>query len=301
MSDIKDAVQPQQWYQALPRPQYAQLKRVPVDSAWFEVYQLPHDVFAIYEPHHFQEVLSFLIIGEEKALMVDTGLGMQDMKAVVDELTDLPVEVMNTHTHFDHIGGNWQFGTVHVFDHPTAVARLQTGVPRTGEYTSEIDTNFTPEAFHWQGPLPIDLDTFVTKPCTFETVEEGHVFDLGGRRFRVVHTPGHSPDSIMLANDEEKLLFTGDTVYPASLYAHIRKSDGLDSKEDVYRRTVHRVSEEFSGYQLYCSHNEPLRPGSMLTQVAEAFDAIAEGTHPFLVDDEGLKKYQFDGFAVITQ
>lgn len=301
MSDIENAVQPKRWYEALPRPGYAALERVPVKSDWFEVYRLPGNVFALYEPHHFQEVISFLILGGEKALLLDTGLGFCDIKAVVAELTSLPLLVVNTHTHFDHIGGNWQFDFVHVINEPTATARLTIGVPRPGEYTSETDENFEEAAFDPCCEIPIDLAAFATKPSCFKTIEEGAVFDLGGRTFRVVHTPGHSPDSIMLANDAEKMLFTGDTVYPASLYAHLQKADGLDSQEDVYRRTLHRVSEEFSSYQLYCSHNEPLRPGAMLVQVADAFDKIAEGTAPFAVDQEGLKKYQFDGFAVITR
>ena len=106
------AMQPEHWYDALPRPAYASLERVPVTEDWFEVYRIQPDLYAIYEPGHFQEVISYLITGSEKALLVDTGLGMGNIRKVVEELTSLPVLVMNTHTHFDHIGGNALFDTV---------------------------------------------------------------------------------------------------------------------------------------------------------------------------------------------
>ena len=73
---IADAVQPDAWYEALPRPQYATLEAVEQPDPWFSVYRLPHDVYAIYEPGHFQEVISYLVLGGEKALLIDTGMGM---------------------------------------------------------------------------------------------------------------------------------------------------------------------------------------------------------------------------------
>lgn len=303
MSDVKDAVQPVHWYEALPRPQYATLEPVNAVSDWFAIYKLPQNIYAIYEPHHFQEVISFLIIGEEKALLLDTGMGFQSIKTEVEALTNLPLIVVNTHTHFDHIGGNHEFDTVHVFNEKTAEERLAIGIPHVGEFTYELNTNFQPPAFHYKnGEIPVDLNTFSTKPANkVATFEDDHVFDLGGRQFEVVHTPGHSPDSIMLANHAEKILLTGDTIYPASLYAHIQKADGLNSSENTYQSTVHMLAKRFADYDLYCSHNEPLRPGTMLTAVATAFDAIANGEMPYITDEEGLKKYQFDGFAIITR
>ena len=124
MTKQDNVVQPSQWWQVLPRPQWRELPRVQVKSDWFEVYQLLHQIFAIYEPHHFQEVMSFLVIGSTKAMLVDTGMGIKNIKAVVEELTDLPLVVVNTHTHFDHIGDNWRFDLVHVLDEPSAKERL---------------------------------------------------------------------------------------------------------------------------------------------------------------------------------
>jgi glyoxylase-like metal-dependent hydrolase (beta-lactamase superfamily II) len=66
-------------------------------------------VFAIYEPKQFEEVISYLILGERRALLFDTGLGVGKISTVVGRLTPLAVTVVNSHTHFDHVGGNAEF------------------------------------------------------------------------------------------------------------------------------------------------------------------------------------------------
>src|SRR5262245_21891516 len=77
------------WCDGLPRAAYARLERTPVADDWFEVYRVAPDVFAIYEPFQWQEIISFLILGQEQALLVDTGMGISSIRRVVDELTTL--------------------------------------------------------------------------------------------------------------------------------------------------------------------------------------------------------------------
>lgn len=96
-----------EWCQKLPRPEYAKLQRIPVTDTWFEVYKVAADVFAIYEPHQFEETISYLIVGHVRALLFDTGMGIGDLKALTSKLTTLPVTVLNSHTHNDHVGDNW--------------------------------------------------------------------------------------------------------------------------------------------------------------------------------------------------
>src|SRR5216684_8250228 len=95
-----------EWCKKHPRPAYSKLERVPTADPWFEVYRIRSGVFAIYEPHQFEEVISYLILGERRALLFDTGLGVGAISQVVRQLTPLPVTVLNSHTHFDHTGGN---------------------------------------------------------------------------------------------------------------------------------------------------------------------------------------------------
>jgi hypothetical protein len=100
-----------EWCKALPRPDYKALERVTVSDAWFEVYKPAKNVFAIYEPHQAEETIGYLIVGDKRALLFDTGMGISDVKKVTAELTKLPIVVVNSHTHDDHVGGNWEFET----------------------------------------------------------------------------------------------------------------------------------------------------------------------------------------------
>src|SRR5579864_6874853 len=92
------------WCKALPRPEYKSLERVAVSNPWFEVYKAAPAVFAIYEPHQSEETISYLIVGSKRALLFDTGMGITDIKKVTAELTHLPIVVLNSHTHNDHVG-----------------------------------------------------------------------------------------------------------------------------------------------------------------------------------------------------
>lgn len=95
-----------EWCKNLPRAEYKSLEHVQVSDPWFEVYKPARDVFAIYEPHQSEEVISYLILGSRQALLFDTGMGISDIKMVAQELTKLPIIVLNSHTHNDHVGDN---------------------------------------------------------------------------------------------------------------------------------------------------------------------------------------------------
>ena len=76
---------------------------------WFTVETIDKDTFAISEYRHWEETHCYLICGTEKAVLIDTGLGIGNIKSVVDSLTSLPVMAVTTHVHWDHIGGHKYF------------------------------------------------------------------------------------------------------------------------------------------------------------------------------------------------
>src|ERR1700685_4282953 len=71
-----------EWCRVLPRPEYKNLPRVPISDPWFEVYKVAPAVFAIYEPHQFEETISYLVVGDKQAALFDTGMGISDLKKV---------------------------------------------------------------------------------------------------------------------------------------------------------------------------------------------------------------------------
>jgi len=82
-----------EWCKPLPRPEYAQLKRLLPDDPWFEVYKVAPGTFAIYEPHQSEEVISYLIVGQKQALLFDTGMGIGNIHKIVSRLTSLPSQL----------------------------------------------------------------------------------------------------------------------------------------------------------------------------------------------------------------
>ena len=94
------------WRDAAPMTQIAALQAAGVEDDWFKLYLTAPGVFAITEPRQVEGVSSFLIVGSKRALLFDSGLGLGRISDVVRRLTMLPVIVVNSHTHFDHVGGN---------------------------------------------------------------------------------------------------------------------------------------------------------------------------------------------------
>ncbi len=265
---------------------FSELSPLAIQNKWFQVYQLPYNVFAIFEPYHFQEVISFLICGNEKALLLDTGMGIGNIKSVIEQLVSLPLIVVNSHSHFDHTGDNWRFEAVHLLNLPESVFLLEKGYKLPAG-----DENLSLNAYRYPEDLWFDYTKLQVKPSKIIPVSAGHIFHLGNRSLRVIATPGHSDDSIMLADDENKILFTGDTVYPAPLYAHLSQSN-----LETYMNTIKRIAAEFSDYTLMCSHNNPIWEGKALFEVENAFLYVYEQKKA----NPEIKQYQFSDFSIIA-
>src|SRR5262249_13684333 len=105
---------------AIPKhgPEYSNFKRILLSEDWFEAYQITDNLFVFYEPRHYEETIVNLVIGEHKAALIDTGCGIGNLRKAVEEVTDKPVVVINTHSHPDHLGSNHQFDEIAMFDHP---------------------------------------------------------------------------------------------------------------------------------------------------------------------------------------
>ncbi|MCY9414827.1 MBL fold metallo-hydrolase, partial [Bacillus haynesii] len=86
------------------------------DDQWFTVTKLDECTYAISEYGHWENVHSYLLIGVKEAVLIDTGLGIGSMKTVTDGLTDLPVSVITTHVHWDHIGSHGEYQRIYVHE-----------------------------------------------------------------------------------------------------------------------------------------------------------------------------------------
>jgi glyoxylase-like metal-dependent hydrolase (beta-lactamase superfamily II) len=255
------------WCSALPRPEYKPLERVSVSDPWFEVYRVAPGVFAIYESHQAQEVISYLIVGTKQAALFDTGMGISDIQRVTAELTKLPIVVLNSHTHLDHVGGNWQFTDVLGMDTDFTRARAR-------GTTAGVQDEIRPDMIC--GPLPngFDARSYTTRPWTVTRwIHDGDRLDLGDRVLEILSTPGHTPDSMCLLDREHGLLFTGDTYYPAPIWL-FRPETNLDA----YATSVQRLAALASQLTTVLgAHNVPIAPPQILPRLVSAFSDIRSG------------------------
>lgn len=164
----------------------------------YAVTKISDSHYRIAEGNVFME----LLLGGEKALLIDTGYGFGDLKKAIRRITDLPLIIVNTHAHPDHTCGNWQFDEpvwIHARDlencslYNTPEARL-TAMPK------EKPDDFLEKEYLQGGTGHLTA------------AKEGQVFDLGGLELEVVELPGHTGGSIGLMDRAGRRLFVGDAM-----------------------------------------------------------------------------------------
>lgn len=280
-----------EWCRPLPRPEYKSLERVKVSDPWFEVYKPAPGVFAIYEPHQSEEVISYLIVGEKRALLFDTGMGISNIKTVTSELTTRPIAVLNSHTHNDHVGGNWEFSDVYGMD---------TEFTRKNSLGSRADAQaeITPAQICGTLPAGFDPKTYTTRAWKITAfTRDGDEFDLGGRRIEVLATPGHTPDAIALIDRANGLLFTGDTYYPAPIWLFRPETDLA-----AYGASIRRLASLEPEVKLVLgAHNIPVAPPSVLGRLVTAFDKVRAGKVQASPDSKSKVLYKVDGFSFLMR
>ena len=136
------------------------------------------------------EATGYLVVGEEKACVIDTMNGLNDLDKVVREITDKPVFVINTHGHGDHICGNVYFEEAYM--HPED-NELAAGFARDPEFIRDCE------------------EKGLSMP-PFRPVKGGDVFDLGGKTLLIYDLPGHTMGGILILLKEDRILFTGDSI-----------------------------------------------------------------------------------------
>lgn len=260
------------------------------EQPWFAVREVEPDVYLVCEPPH---VNSYLVVGSERAMLLDTGMGISDIKAVVDGITDLPILVVNSHHHFDHIGGNHLFNERAI--HAAGVDLVQQETPpdwcsgnmayiagmleRVSVY-EELDRAYFRllTADTSPRPLPAGFDAAEWRivPCApTKALHDGDVIDLGGWMLRVFHTPGHSIDSICLFDQTRGVLFGGDTIMTGPIYTHLPGGNVGDLARSV-RQLMREVGSDVK--TIYCSHM--LRysvDGAFLAEVADGAQRVLAG------------------------
>jgi len=226
---------------------------------WFTIEPLDGDTFAISEYRHWEETHCYLLLGTERALLIDTGLGVADMGAVVRSMTRLPITTVTTHVHWDHIGGHGCFDTIAVHE----------------QEQDWLDGRF---------PLPPQVvrQNLTAKPCAFPAgfdperyqvfqgrpqivFRDGSQFELGGRTVTVIHTPGHSPGHCCFYEPERGFLYAGDLIYEGCLDAFYPTTDPA-----LFFRSVQRIGR-MDVKRVLPGHHRLDIPATRIGEVEAAF------------------------------
>jgi glyoxylase-like metal-dependent hydrolase (beta-lactamase superfamily II) len=283
--------------------------------SWFHARPVARDTWLVAEPGH---VNSWLVAGRDRAVLVDTGLGIAPIRPVVEALTAAPVDVLHTHAHFDHVGSDAEFAGVAI--HPAGVAELRAGTSAAerrrylayarrmlaaADAYRALDRDF----FHLLSadsdphPLPDGVEQWWDPPPAPEPalLADGDVVDLGGRTLTVLHTPGHSPDSVCFLDDRDGLLLAGDTVNTGPIYAQAPESDLADFAASTAR--LAELADDVS-LVLMGHFGRGVAEGRYLRDVADAFARLLAGdavTRPARdCDDDPVREAVFDQCSILV-
>lgn len=249
---------------------------------WFTVEKIDSDTYVISENKHWEETNCYLVCGSEKAVLIDTGLGIANIKEVVDKLTNLPVQVLTTHIHWDHIGGHKHFDNIAVH---------------------EVEKDWLTGEF----PLPLEIvkKNLMMKPCEFpdkfseenyevfqgkpqQILKDGDCIDLGSRKLQVIHTPGHSPGHCCYYESDRKYLYSGDLIYKGCLDAFYPTTNPQQFKESVEKIASLEIKRILPGH-----HELNISP-ELVYEIQNAFCKLEKEGN--LVQGKGI--FNFEKFQI---
>lgn len=247
---------------------------------WFDIFPLEHGVVAIGEPHHAEEVFCYVIFGKDKNILFDTGMGIKPLLPVLGNLgvTNKELIVINSHWHFDHIGGNKEFDKVLVSKNKYEAQGVVRGWNR-----EDLSKYFFFDGF-WHKGWPADFEAKNFCIPGYNKIEpvlqQDYEINLGDRVLRIIETPGHTPGGISLFDETHRILFTADTLYEGPLYCFEDESDQNIMLASLYKlgNLGKRISIIHPGHNYATNQPSLIYDAILLLQRAihkEAPDAVS--------------------------
>jgi len=255
------------------------------DDSWFTVEQIDHTTYAISEYGHWEKVNSYLLVGEHRAVLIDTGTGIGNIKELVEQITDLPVSVITTHVHWDHIGCHTYFDDI--FVHEYEKSWLADGIPGLSieQIRHDVGRDITkplPDGFDLQ-----NYQLYRGKPT--HAVKDGDTLAIGNRTLTFLHTPGHSPGHLCIYEEDRGYLFTGDLLYKGTLYAFYPSTD-----PQQFVQSIERISQLHKIHKIMPGHHDTVLDRRFLSKVRGACRALlaaGEARH-------GTGVHAYDEFSI---
>ena len=205
------------------------------------------DDIYVFTSELYAQVMAGVIFTSQGVVVIDTLLFPQE----TDELLHLVRRrsrngvryVINTHSQSDHVYGNYLFDETEVIAHELCRQTLQ----RHGEEELNEAREQIPELAEVQLRLP---------SITFD---EELTLRLGNKTLRLMHTPGTTPDSIVVHVREDKVLFAGDTVMPVPHIVDGDRLELMESLRSIGKLSVDNIVQGHGGVLLRGEVKETLR------------------------------------------
>jgi glyoxylase-like metal-dependent hydrolase (beta-lactamase superfamily II) len=265
-------------------------------TTWHTITSIGENVYQISEPIGIIEprfgvstVNMYLIVGEDYAALIDSGMGIGDVSAEINRITSLPCMVLNTHYHWDHVGANASFkeraiheSEVDLVAQKQNVASIRKAM-KSPAAQAALPPGFDPSAYR-----------IIPKPAT-RSLQDNELIDLGGHVLKVLHTPGHSPGHVAFWHEANNMLFTGDTASMGPVYACFEGGDPEALAESVKRlATLPNVRMICPGHNEIIAKQDWLRELAECVEAAIAGDVLGEPRKGFIVG----KEVRFDTLSV---
>lgn len=230
---------------------------------WFTMEQIAPDTWRLSEYRHWEETHCYLLLGRDRGLVIDTGLGIGDIREPLEALTDMPLTAVATHVHWDHVGGHRHFPAFYA--HALELPWLQGAYPQPVEAVRAMvaDRCRLPEGFDVNA-----YQLFQGTPAAL--LADGDEIGLGGRSLRVLHTPGHSPGHMCFYEADRGWLFTGDLVYRGELLAFFPSTDPAAYLQSLERTAALPVKRVLPG------HHDPDPPPEIVPRMRDAFRRLRD-------------------------
>ena len=198
----------------------------------------------------------FLLAGEKKALLIDSGMQVHNAKEIAESLVNVPVELLNTHADMDHVGSNEEFESFYM--NPAEASNYYKTQKKTG---------------------------------TISPVFDGDVIDLGGRELEIITLPGHTPGSIAVLDRKNRVLISGDPIQDGDIFMF-----GIQREMHAYLLSLEKLEKYKGRFDtIYPSHGTfPVSPELINALHEGATHVLAGEVEGGEVEFHGVKIKRYD-------